>query len=87
MSSTAASAFDRDQLPEINSYRKWVRQATQVCEEAARGNLEVRLLGCEAGDDVARLVNAYQSHARRDGRFCAGVGRGARRGRPPEILS
>jgi methyl-accepting chemotaxis protein len=58
MSSSAATAVDRERPPEINSYREWIRQATEVCEQAARGNLEMRLLGCEAEPDIERLVNA-----------------------------
>jgi methyl-accepting chemotaxis protein len=43
---------------ELARYKDWVARAAQVCEEAARGNLEVRLLGCDAEEDIVRLANA-----------------------------
>ncbi len=50
------------EMPPIASqaeeYKEWMHQITQVCEEAARGNLEPRLLRCHASEDIARLVRA-----------------------------
>ncbi|MGA7118634.1 MAG: hypothetical protein WBY94_00980, partial [Polyangiaceae bacterium] len=37
--------------------REWMKKAADVCEQAARGNLEARLLGCSAGGDVGRMVH------------------------------
>ena len=36
----------------------WITRAAVVCEAAARGNLEERVLGCDAGGDVGRLAAA-----------------------------
>lgn len=38
--------------------RAWLRRIAEVCEEAARGNLEARLIGCEEGGDVARIAKS-----------------------------
>jgi methyl-accepting chemotaxis protein len=43
---------------ELANYKHWVERATHVCEQAAQGNLEERVLGCEDGGDIARLVHA-----------------------------
>ena len=40
---------------EAASYREWVRRAAELCEQAGRGNLEVRLLHSPPSGDVARM--------------------------------
>ncbi len=37
--------------------QEWLSKAAQVCEEAAAGNLEVRLTHCPEGGDTKRLVD------------------------------
>lgn len=37
---------------------EWVRKAAHVCREAARGNLEARVLGCTRTDEVGELMVA-----------------------------
>ena len=37
---------------------EWIARAAEVCESAARGDLEVRILRCHEGGDVERLVHA-----------------------------
>lgn len=71
MNNFSAAIADRTVRPEIEgvddrpalraelaNYKQWVERATSICEEAARGNLEERLLGCEDDGDIARLVHA-----------------------------
>ncbi len=43
---------------ELDRYVEWIERAAGVCEVAARGNLEVRLLGCEAGGAIERLARS-----------------------------
>jgi len=43
---------------QVDEYREWMRQIAKVCEQAARGNLEPRLLRCHASEDIVRLVLA-----------------------------
>lgn len=37
---------------------EWIRQAASVCERAQSGDLEARILGYAADDDLGRLINA-----------------------------
>ena len=39
-------------------YEEWIEQAISICEEAARGNLEPRLMGCTDASPTARLGRA-----------------------------
>lgn len=44
---------------ELAHYREWISKVTQVCEEAARGNLEARLLySSKETGDIGRLANS-----------------------------
>lgn len=43
---------------ERDLYMEWIERAAGVCEVAAKGNLEVRLLGCETGGAVERLARS-----------------------------
>lgn len=36
----------------------WIRRAADVCEQAARGNLEMRLLHVDATGDLARMIHS-----------------------------
>ena len=40
---------------ELESYRHWAAVVADVCEAAADGDLEERVLGCREGGDVGRL--------------------------------
>src|SRR5690349_1617766 len=43
-------------------YRDWIAQATEVCEQAARGDFEARLLGAsEAPPDLETLALAINN--------------------------
>lgn len=44
---------------EMEYYREWIRRVADVCEEAAKGNLEMRLLNAPpGGGDLSRLVSS-----------------------------
>jgi len=55
----ASTPSDEDNVAasDHESDTEWMRRAADVCEQAARGNLEARLLGCREGGDIARMVN------------------------------
>jgi methyl-accepting chemotaxis protein len=42
---------------ESSRQNEWMAKAAQVCEEAAAGNLEVRLINCQDPGDTGRLVH------------------------------
>jgi methyl-accepting chemotaxis protein len=42
---------------ELSLQREWMAKAAQVCEEAAAGNLEARLIHCPQSGDTGRLVH------------------------------
>ena len=42
---------------ELDTYKRWVARAADVCERAARGDLEKRLLSIDAGGDLGRLLH------------------------------
>jgi len=43
---------------ELLLYKTWMRKVAEACERVAKGDLEVRVLGCEDdGSDVARVVH------------------------------
>ncbi len=44
-------------VEELEVYRTWIRNAALVCEKAAQGNLEERLLGCPAEGDLGRVLH------------------------------
>jgi len=44
---TARRPLTQDERAELESFRAWSEKIASVCEDASRGNLEVRLLGCE----------------------------------------
>lgn len=48
---------ESDLASELSRQREWMAKAAQVCEEAAAGNLEVRLIHCEESGDTGRLVH------------------------------
>ena len=52
----SAAPLSRDERAELEVYREWSAKVAAVCDLAARGNLEARLLGCDAGGDVAIMV-------------------------------
>jgi methyl-accepting chemotaxis protein len=53
------SSDDRAQLlAELANYHRWVERATLVCEEAARGSLEERVLDCDDTGGIGRLAHA-----------------------------
>lgn len=41
---------------ELDSYRHWIKRVVDVCNEAARGNLEERLINVEAPPDIRELA-------------------------------
>jgi methyl-accepting chemotaxis protein len=43
---------------ELAGHRQWMQRALYVLEQAAQGNLEERLLGCEGDSDLVRLSHA-----------------------------
>lgn len=51
----AAAAPDAERL-ELEHYRLWMKRLAEVCEEVGRGNLELRLLGCEDQGDLGQAV-------------------------------
>jgi methyl-accepting chemotaxis protein len=50
-------ASDSDLAAELSQQREWMARAAQVCEEAAAGNLEARLIHCQESGDAGRLVH------------------------------
>jgi methyl-accepting chemotaxis protein len=42
---------------ELSQQAEWIGKAAQVCEEAAAGNLEARLIRCPQSGDTARLAH------------------------------
>ena len=42
---------------ELDTYKRWVVRAADVCERAARGELEKRLLSIDVGGDLGRLLH------------------------------
>jgi methyl-accepting chemotaxis protein len=48
---------ESDIAAELSRQREWVTKAAQVCEEAAAGNLEARLIHCPQSGDTGRLVH------------------------------
>lgn len=56
--SQAAEALSTGEAAELARYREWVGRVADVCEQAAEGNLEARLLHCaEETGDIGRLAN------------------------------
>lgn len=56
------SAAELDRLrAEVAMYRHWCERLSEVCEDAARGNLEGRVLHCPEGD-LGRLIQSV-NHA------------------------
>ena len=50
-------AQSREQLEaDLELHRKWMRRISDACERVAHGDLEVRLLGCDAGGDIQRAA-------------------------------
>lgn len=41
---------------ELARYKTWVAKVSAACEQVARGDLEVRILGCEDDGDIGKLV-------------------------------
>lgn len=41
---------------ELEMYREWCAKVAAVCERAAQGDLEARLLGCDVDGDVGAMV-------------------------------
>jgi len=50
-------AADAELSAELSRQREWINRAAQVCEEAAAGNLEARLIHCQESGDAGRLVH------------------------------
>jgi methyl-accepting chemotaxis protein len=48
---------ESDREMELSLQREWMAKAAQVCEEAAAGNLEARLIHCRESGDTGRLVH------------------------------
>ena len=48
---------DSELHAELSCQREWIGKAAQVCEEAAAGNLEGRLIHCPESGDTGRLVH------------------------------
>ena len=44
-----------------DEYQAWIRKAADVCEMAAGGNLEVRLLSVKVNGDMARMIHSINS--------------------------
>lgn len=61
LASSAAPASppspESDAQSNLDNYRTWLGRCTQVCEEAARGNLELRLLHADECGDFAALMH------------------------------
>jgi methyl-accepting chemotaxis protein len=56
--SHAAGPLNTGEAAELARYREWVGKVAGVCEQAAEGNLEARLLHCaEETGDIGRLAN------------------------------
>lgn len=47
---------------EVASYRHWAKLLAQVCEDAARGDLEGRVLHCSVGGDLGDVIHSV-NHA------------------------
>jgi hypothetical protein len=43
---------------ELELCRTWLAKAAPICERAARGDLEGRILGCNAGGDLGRMMHS-----------------------------
>ncbi|MFO0569026.1 MAG: methyl-accepting chemotaxis protein [Polyangiaceae bacterium] len=43
---------------ELGLYRQWMRRIADACEQVAGGDLEARLLRCEAGGDIGRATRS-----------------------------
>lgn len=54
--SEPASTLTDVEREELAHYRKWVKRLADVCEDAAAGNLEVRLLHIDAEGDLGRAL-------------------------------
>ncbi len=54
--------FDGEQVEalvkELQSYKHWVREATRVCQQAAKGNLEERIIKCDGNADIQELARS-----------------------------
>jgi len=46
---------------ELERTRRWIRQAADVCEQAAQGNLEARLLNVDVDGDLARVIHGINA--------------------------
>ncbi|MGA7156956.1 MAG: methyl-accepting chemotaxis protein [Acidobacteriaceae bacterium] len=57
-SATRKDLTAKELAAECELYMEWIERSAGVCEVAARGNLEVRLLGCENGGAIERLVRS-----------------------------
>jgi|JI10StandDraft_1071094.scaffolds.fasta_scaffold134955_3 methyl-accepting chemotaxis protein len=49
-------SLDAADRAELERYRQWIPRLAELCEEASRGNLEPRLLGCDGEGDLGRMV-------------------------------
>jgi len=56
-SSASPSSPPSDAQSNLDNYRVWLGRCTQVCEESARGNLELRLLHADECGDFAPLMH------------------------------
>jgi methyl-accepting chemotaxis protein len=52
----STSPLTHEERAELEHYRRWVKQLADVCESAAAGNLEVRLLHVDADGDLGRAL-------------------------------
>jgi len=56
-----SSANIDDSTHEIDKQKAWLNKVAEVCERAARGDLEVRLLNVDADEDLARTIHSINS--------------------------
>ncbi|MCB0309977.1 MAG: hypothetical protein KDD42_02000 [Bdellovibrionales bacterium] len=58
-------AFDNERVKELEiklaEYRRWMARFCEVCEGAAQGNLEPRVLLCDSDQFVRRLANSINN--------------------------
>ena len=58
---TSTSNAKNENAFELDNIHNWIRQAADVCEQAAKGNLEARLLNVDVEGDLARMIYGINS--------------------------
>ncbi len=58
---SGSSELSNSEREELEQYRKWTQKASAVCQSAARGDLEARVLHIEVDGDLGTMLHSINS--------------------------